>query len=84
MEKKIKRLEYQFIKCPDLPTARDAYDVVKNELKNERNLDTLSIVSKKEFYEDVENYYLTILTNEYKLKEIKDLLKKFIFTYKWN
>ena len=82
--KKIKRLEYQYIKCPDLQTARDAFDVIKNELKNERNLDTLSIISKKEFYEDVENYYLTILTNEHRLKEIKDLLRKFLFMYDWN
>ena len=82
--KKIKRLEYQFIKCPDLQTARDAFDVIKNELKNERNLDTLTIISKKEFYEDVENYYLTILTNEYKLKEIKKLLKKYLFSYEWD
>ena len=52
------RGEYQNIKCPDLQTARDAFDIIKNKLENERNLDTLSIISKKEFYEDVENYLL--------------------------
>ena len=82
--KKIKRLEYQYIKCPDLNTAQVGYDIIKNKLENERNLDTLSIISKKEFYEDVENYYLTILTNEYKLKEIKKLLKKYLFSYDWD
>lgn len=84
MKKEIKRLEYQYIKCPDLMVAQDAFDIIKNKLKNERNLHTLCIINKKLINEDVENYYLTILTNEYKLKKIKDLLKKYLFSYEWN
>ena len=80
----IKRLEYQFIKCPDLNVAQDGVDIIKNKLENERNLYTLGIINKKELNSDIDDYYISILTNEYQLKEIKDLLKKYLFIYQWN